>query len=371
MELGANQALGVYIRNTSSTASSSVAALTLLVASRILAQVPEPAFTIRITTGSTIFQSGGEIRLQILLTNNSSHDIEATRGHGDVLGEEAGYRIHVLDAEGKPAPETSLLRVMNGEDYGPPLYTKTGFAIPLAPGKTLSDGMIVNKFYDLRKPGTYTIQVERYIDWQTKDVAYSNSITVTVTPEVSPQPCRLPNGEICEDYLKGLTFSRLHPPPFSLTIEADNSPVESRSPVWISATVKNISGYPLKMSIAHFADEGDYVYKVSAVDAKGVSAPETQYGRRIQGHETPEAQEQDRYVINSSSSDYTLLTYQTLTDKVEVTKLFDLSVPGRYSIQFQKFDPETSTYVRSNVVIVTVTPPRQLEDWGCLSVGLE
>lgn len=145
-------------------------------------------------------------------------------------------------------------------------------------------------------------------------------------------------------------------PPFSLTIKADEATVKSGSPVWVTAAVQNISGHPLTTVLAYFKDKGGYVYKVSAVNEKGASAPETKHGRRAQGHETPEEESRDFYVVNSSSANYTFSPGETMKDRVEVTKLFDLTTPGKYTIQFQEFDLDSNTMLKSNIVTVTVTP---------------
>jgi hypothetical protein len=192
------------MRDNWKTAAWSAIMFTLLAGSRPLPADPEPPLTIAISTTQTTFQSSAEIKLQTLLTNTSSHDIVAGKGHGDDQGEEAGYRILVSDAEGNSPPETRLSRVITGTDPHPPqLYTKVGVPIHLSPGQTLKDGLVVNKFYDLRKPGKYTIQV-KYMDRQTRMTVKSNKLTITVAPEVSAHPCRLTNGAICEDYLKDI-----------------------------------------------------------------------------------------------------------------------------------------------------------------------
>lgn len=47
---------------------------------------------------------------------------------------------------------------------------------------------------------------------------------------------------------------------------------------------------------------------------------------------------------------------ETMTDRVNVSKVYDLTQPGRYTIQFQRLDPETKTFVKSNEITVTLRP---------------
>ena len=41
---------------------------------------------------------------------------------------------------------------------------------------------------------------------------------------------------------------------------------------------------------------------------------------------------------------------------LRVSDLYDLSKPGQYTIQVRRWDYETRTWVKSNTVMVTVTP---------------
>lgn len=108
----------------------------------------------------------------------------------------------MLDVNGKSAPETKYQRVLRGKESPPmaPLI-ESGVMGSLAPGETAKDAMIVNKFFDLSKPGTCAIQVT-LSDPVSKATAKSNIIRVTVTAQASEHPCRLSSGIRCEDILK-------------------------------------------------------------------------------------------------------------------------------------------------------------------------
>jgi len=144
----------------------------------IHALAPRRPFTIVIGTGQSVFKAGSEIRLHITLTNTSAHDIVIWRANGDAQGEVAGYRVEVRDENGNGPPETKYQRVLRGEDEDSLVWSPIG--MDLSPGKSSKDAMIVNKFYDLSKPGKYKIQVH-WTDRTSKTVVKSNTITVTVT----------------------------------------------------------------------------------------------------------------------------------------------------------------------------------------------
>ncbi len=158
-----------------------LALLIVVTATECLAQKSsgQQPFTLTIAVDQTTIKVGSQIRLRITLTNTSGQDLLIGRGNGDARAAEAGYRIEVLNEKGKNPPETKYQRVIKGEEDG--IFWSSPIGITLQSGKTYEDGMIVNDFYDLSQPGTYTIQVQR-TDHQSKILVKSNKVTVTVTP---------------------------------------------------------------------------------------------------------------------------------------------------------------------------------------------
>lgn len=138
-------------------------------------------FSIKIALAQNIVKSGSEIKLQIMLTNTSDHNISVSRAIDDTSAEVAGYRVEVLDDRRNVPPETKYQRILRGEEPPTGPFTWSALGGPLSPGKSVKDTMIVNKFFDLTKPGKYTIQVRR-TDPASKVTVRSNTIEVTVTP---------------------------------------------------------------------------------------------------------------------------------------------------------------------------------------------
>ncbi len=142
------------------------------------------------------------------------------------------------------------------------------------------------------------------------------------------------------------------PSEFLLTISAADRTVKTGSPVWVDATVKNISDkvLPFGKESPTKSDQGGRTYKVDVVDESGTRRPETLFYRRILGHLTPE--ERAHYEPGPRSAFHLLLgPGETTTDRVDVGRLYDLGRPGKYTIQFLL--PGVS--VRSNRITVTVT----------------
>ena len=147
-----------------------------------LASDPQQPFAITISTAQDVFKSGSEIRLQIILTNTSDHNILLGRAIDGTAPIVAGVLadVHVYGEKGNSPTETKYQRVLRGEEP-PDDYLTNGVGTSLPPGKKSKEAVIVNKFYDLSKLGKYKIQLQ-WTDPTSKTVVKSNRITVAVTP---------------------------------------------------------------------------------------------------------------------------------------------------------------------------------------------
>ncbi len=146
--------------------------------------------------------------------------------------------------------------------------------------------------------------------------------------------------------------------PFSLTVSSEASTVKTGEPVWVVVVLGNQSDHeiPVYKAWSDDADQGGWVYKVEVQDDKGTTVPETTFYRHRQGHLTAEEDAKGGVMVMRSGSLIFLKPGKTITDKVNVSKLSDLSRPGKYRIQFQRFDPESKTFVKSNAIAVAVVP---------------
>jgi len=145
-------------------------------------------------------------------------------------------------------------------------------------------------------------------------------------------------------------------PPFSLMISADGSTVNPGSEIWLTITMENKSDHDMSVYRENTPDQGGFVYKVDVHEDKGTTVPETKFGRRIQGHDTPEERAREPYVTLTSGGEQTLAPGKKMTDRININRLYDLSRSGKYTIQVRRFDPENKAFVLSNKIIVTVTP---------------
>ncbi len=133
-------------------------------------------------------------------------------------------------------------------------------------------------------------------------------------------------------------------PRFSFAITGEKSSVKTGAQVWVDAVITNNSDHDLLIykAVSEGMDQGGWVYRVDVGNAKGVIPPETQYAKNIGA--------------GGSGGYIPLHAGETVTHRVNVSKLYDLSQPGTYTIQLRRFDEETKTFVLSNKIRVTVTP---------------
>jgi hypothetical protein len=143
-------------------------------------------------------------------------------------------------------------------------------------------------------------------------------------------------------------------PPFTLSIVPAEPIVKAGSSVFVDATVANKSNHELSMSSTK--DHAGHEYSIDVWDDKGATAPETKFGRVQSGHETAEDAKEPVEMNTFDVGHVTLNPGKALTDRVNVSLIYDLSRHGKYTIQSMRYDEESKSFVRSNKVTVIVTP---------------
>jgi hypothetical protein len=121
-------------------------------------------------TGPTKVKSGSKATIQIAMTNVSRPAIIFDA----VPSAEYNYQAVVRDAHGNMAPDTEHGKEVR-RSFGPPFPVYSGPAVPLEPGKTWKNELVVNDLYDMSGLEKYSVQV-------TCRGARSNTITVAVVP---------------------------------------------------------------------------------------------------------------------------------------------------------------------------------------------
>ena len=130
--------------------------------------------SIGISAPQDTVQSGSEVQIEVTITNTSDQNLRYRPLSWPDVKED------VRDSQGRPAPETAYGRELHARHIRPTAGSFPGTRI-LEPGDNVRYRYPLTVIYDLSRPDTYTVQVQRQ-DPVTKTIVKSNTITVTVTP---------------------------------------------------------------------------------------------------------------------------------------------------------------------------------------------
>lgn len=148
--------------------------------------------------------------------------------------------------------------------------------------------------------------------------------------------------------------SKLSEPIFSVEIHADKYVVAADSPVIIVATLTNMSDHEITMVQVSGLRAG---YDVDVRNSQGKRPRGANELLAEQNKENKEAHRPIRVIINQGGArTVNVKPGQTLRDEIQVSNIFDLTIPGTYTIQLTRKDSESTAIVKSNTITVTVTP---------------
>jgi hypothetical protein len=165
------------------TASTLACALALILFATLSASANKQLFSLSIAAPSEPLKAGADLRLRVTITNTSDREIGFIRSPGQIPEEGFRYEVEVHDAQGQSAPPSAYVQDLKKS----PTITEevSRYAAWLKPGESFVDDLEITKFYDLHRPGKYTISVSREIPPRQnlgEGKVRSNSITVTVVP---------------------------------------------------------------------------------------------------------------------------------------------------------------------------------------------
>jgi len=131
---------------------------------------------------------GGQVILDVIMTNTSDHEIDCTMYYHSQIDQRYGYQVFYED--GTPAAKIDKR------------LSSDSFACVLDPGESSQSGGLISQIFDFSRPGKYTIQASRLVlgDDQRPDTLElhkdpwieikSNTITITVLPAADPPPTK-------------------------------------------------------------------------------------------------------------------------------------------------------------------------------------
>jgi hypothetical protein len=281
-----------------------------------------------LSSSYTEIKAGYQVPVKVAVTNLSKKRIALRTWQEDNhIGAGIGYEfssgIEVRDPLGNPAPKTK-----EGQDLdrGTAFPAGSFRVVWLEPGETHDETKMVGKLYDLSRPGKYEFQVA-LSDPKTNLVVRSNPVTVNVLgPDGSPQPGKQP--------------------PFLLDIRplADSVRKGFKFEAAVYLAITNMSDHPIDFDIGYGINDVD-VY-----DHDGNLAPLTETGRRYRGP-LPRG---DPPIQHPQTVQHLQPGETKSGGMINLDSLYDLSRPGRYTVQVKAFDGESKTIVESNRITVTV-----------------
>jgi hypothetical protein len=151
--------------------------------------------------------------------------------------------------------------------------------------------------------------------------------------------------------LSGQTASTkqvVNKPDLSLTISTKQDVVKVGSGLIVTILLTNTSSQGIEVSHS-VTDHTEFTHDFDVLDEKGKMVAHTKYGDEVKG----EDQKQPPGIVDS----FVLLPLepgQAMKDEIDIAKLFDLSAPGKYTIQIRR--GERGIKLKSNVLTVTLTP---------------
>lgn len=142
-------------------------------------------FKVTISAPETLLRVGQVLVLHVTITNTSDRTLGFGRYPGVAPDDGGRYRIEVRDARGRTPPPSAYAHSMRHSQRRrpPPFIQSSTVTVNLKPGQSFADWVSVTRFYDLGRPGKYTIWPLRPVrPWQRAGGSFvrSNKVTVTV-----------------------------------------------------------------------------------------------------------------------------------------------------------------------------------------------
>jgi hypothetical protein len=141
---------------------------------------PQTPIEIKLESPAGNAPVGSDIKVLVDITDTSQNRIFLPFIVGR-LGLDLFVKFDVRDQDGKPVAETPERIKMRHAPLHP--YRQR----PLKPGDSVNAEIILNRDYDLSKPGKYSVQAVA-TDPATKTTATSNTLSVTVLPPNDQPP---------------------------------------------------------------------------------------------------------------------------------------------------------------------------------------
>jgi len=289
------------------------------------------------TEGSHVVKTGSDIYLRVVKTNTSQHSLSCERDADYVTNLDRAYKYDVRYVSGNPVGK----HVINGEAFTVGAFQ--GIGCTFKPGESsTSGGNVITRLYDLSQPGDYTIQVSQPVSSDPNaDVVKSNTLEITVSDndaliERATSPFALMIAG-CSDGHFGYTDN---------IFDSDSKlDAKAGAEIGINIEKQNTSKHDIDCSGAWSKLSGlDEGYQYDIRDANGAPVDKRSVENRLPFTLRPET-----HVCKPGESG--------ATNNITLTRAYDLSRPGKYTVQVSQAAPGYGPgVVKSNTITITVAP---------------
>ncbi|MFZ0819061.1 MAG: hypothetical protein WAM91_03260 [Candidatus Acidiferrales bacterium] len=147
-------------------------------------------------------------------------------------------------------------------------------------------------------------------------------------------------------------ISQSGPQPFTITLIDSRPVISPGAEARIQITLTNTSSRDASFGREARDDEAEAHCTVDVRNSVGDPAPDTALGLRLKG--------KDSKHIPFEFGSHTMVTLkpgESLKEEAVISKLFDITIPGKYSVQVIRQIPQElgGGAIKSNIIIITVT----------------
>jgi hypothetical protein len=133
--------------------------------------VEEPTVSLTMVAVRDTVKPGSPVVVRVMTKNISNKPVNRSHFRDAIYN----FVIFVKDTAGNPAPETEEFQRINKLRKQGEVSASIVLGHPLKPGETAEESIDIAEYYDLTRPGQYTIQAQQ-------GPLKTNIVTVTVTP---------------------------------------------------------------------------------------------------------------------------------------------------------------------------------------------
>jgi hypothetical protein len=126
---------------------------------------------------SAVWRVRDPVRVIVTMINQSKHTV-----HYSLTSPGQDWQMDVRDSNGNPVGETEMFRRMKENIKNRAIVESRNMIGFLKPNGQAQDVIDVQMFYDLSRPGEYSIEVQRAFPQVARAPIKSNRLTLTITP---------------------------------------------------------------------------------------------------------------------------------------------------------------------------------------------